>query len=528
MRYGADNRMLTYEYDRVGRVKKRITVGAANYATTYSYLRPNSDEPYLSTPLVESIVQTGQNFSYTYDDAGNISSMTRNGVTTTYAYDTLGQLLRVNDPSANKTTIYSYDMGGNIVSCTEYAYTTGAVGAATKSISYLYGDSNWKDKLTSIDGKTITYDQVGNPLTFDGWTFTWKAGRMLASMVKTGTNAQFTYDHNGLRIKKVVNGVTTSYTLNGKNIVHMTQGSNDLHFFYDAQDKPAMVRFNGVDYFYVYNLQGDVVAMIDANGTQVVEYYYDAWGAPVAKTGSMAATLGTVNPFRYRGYVYDEETGLYYLRSRYYNPVWKRFVNPDAIDFSRDSILGYNLFAYCGNKPESRFDNLGFAWETIFDVISLGFSIAEVIADPYNPQAWFGLVGDAVDLIPFVTGVGETIRGLRFVDKVSGNVLEIAERADDTIDTYRALKRINKGSGKEVHHIIEKRFVSALADQNTNEMLSIALTKPEHRMFTNLWRQNLKYGKRVTDPLKIFEAATEVYFGYPQLMGGAVETLLKK
>ncbi len=118
---------------------------------------------------------------------------------------------------------------------------------------------------------------------------------------------------------KVVNGVTTNYTLNGKNIVHMTQGSNDLHFFYDAQGKPGMVTYNDVDYFYVYNLQGDVVALIDANGTQVVEYVYDAWGALIAKTGSMVATLGTVNPFRYRGYIYDEETGLYYLRSRYYN-----------------------------------------------------------------------------------------------------------------------------------------------------------------------------------------------------------------
>ena len=84
-------------------------------------------------------------------------------------------------------------------------------------------------------------------------------------------------------------------------------------FFHDAQGKPGMVRFNGVDYFYVYNLQGDVVALIDANGTQVVEYGYDAWGNPISKTGSLAATIGTLNPFRYRGYVYDEETPMYYL-----------------------------------------------------------------------------------------------------------------------------------------------------------------------------------------------------------------------
>lgn len=359
MRYGADNRMLTYEYDRVGRVKKRIAVGAANYATTYSYLRPNSDEPYLSTPLVESIVQTGQNFSYTYDDAGNISSMTRNGVTTTYAYDTLGQLLRVNDPSANKTTIYSYDMGGNIVSCTEYTYTTGAVGAATKNISYLYGDSNWKDKLTSIDGKTITYDQIGNPLTFDGWTFSWKTGRMLSGMSNANNSIQYVYDHNGMRTKKTVNGVATNYILSDKSIVHLEQAGNVLHFFYDAQGKPAMVRFNGTDYFYVYNLQGDVVAIVDTNASQVVEYTYDAWGVALSKTGSLATTLGTLNPFRYHAYVYDEETGLYYLKNRYYNPNWRRFINTDGLVGDTEDILNKAQFTYCMNNPVMLSDDDG-------------------------------------------------------------------------------------------------------------------------------------------------------------------------
>lgn len=352
LRFGEDNREITYAYDRVNRISTRTTVGAVNYMTTYSYLRPEGEEAYMSTPLVQTIAQNGQNFSYTYDNVGNISSVTRNGLTTTYVYDNLGQLTRVNDLHANKSTVYTYDRGGNITSYSEYAYTTGTLGAATKTVNYVYGDTNWKDKVTSIDGKEITYDAIGNPLTYDGWTFTWKTGRMLHSMVKSGTNVQFTYDHNGLRMKKVVNNVTTNYVLNGKSIVHMTQESNELHFFYDAQGKPAMVRFNGMDYFYVYNLQGDVVAMIDVNGTQVVEYIYDAWGVPISKSGSMATTLGTVNPFRYRGYVYDEETGLYYLRGRYYNPMWKRFINSDSIlaTIPKNSICS-NAFSYCRNAP---------------------------------------------------------------------------------------------------------------------------------------------------------------------------------
>ena len=143
----------------------------------------------------------------------------------------------------------------------------------------------------------------------------------------------FAYNENGLRVRKTVNGVITDYTLHGKNIVHLTQGDNELHFFYDASNKPAIVDFNGTKYAYVHNLQGDIVAILDSNGSKVVEYKYDAWerqiGCDVAAGNSNAAALSTLNPFRYRGYVYDEETGLYYLRSRYYNPVLCRFNTVD-------------------------------------------------------------------------------------------------------------------------------------------------------------------------------------------------------
>ena len=364
LRYGADNRIIAYTYDAIGRIATRAANSMqTSYLTTYQYLAPENGDSIQTTPLVQSITQNGQNFSYTYDNVGNITSVTRNGLTTTYEYDSLGQLIRVNDPHAGKSTMYLYDCGSNMTGYLSAPYTLApTLEGVNETVFYTYGDSNWKDKVTAIGGKAITYDAIGNPLTYDGWTFTWKAGRMLASMVKTGTNAQFTYDHNGMRIRKIVNGVTTNYTLNGKNVVHMTQGSNDLHFFYDAQGKPGMVTYNDVDYFYVYNLQGDVVALIDANGTQVVEYGYDAWGNPISKTGSLAATIGTLNPFRYRGYVYDEETGLYYLRSRYYNPVWKRFINADDIDtlsVNQGHIGQYNQFAYCWNNTTNMADESG-------------------------------------------------------------------------------------------------------------------------------------------------------------------------
>ena len=138
----------------------------------------------------------------------------------------------------------------------------------------------------------------------------------------------------------------------------MTQGSNELHFFYDAQNRPAVVVYNGTAYAYVKSLQGDIVAILDENGNAVVSYGYDAWGAPLWCTGELAETLGKVQPFRYRGYVFDEETGLYYLRSRYYNPRWGRFVNADVL-IGAGKLLSHNLFAYCDNVPVSFSDKHG-------------------------------------------------------------------------------------------------------------------------------------------------------------------------
>lgn len=174
-------------------------------------------------------------------------------------------------------------------------------------------------------------------------------------MQKSGETVEFVYNENGLRVQKTATSTgVTKYTLHGKNIVHMTQGSNNLHFFYDASNKPAMVVYNGVKYAYVHNLQGDIVAILDSNGTAVVQYKYDAWGRPISCSGSMASTLGTVQPFRYRGYVYDEEMGLYYLRSRYYKPEWCRFLNPDSGLFSK------NVYSYCNNQVIGYVDTDGY------------------------------------------------------------------------------------------------------------------------------------------------------------------------
>ena len=337
------------------------------------------------TNLVASITQPGCNCGYGYDDNGNIASATLNGKWTGYTYDALGQLIQVNEHSDTRsgengtTWKYTYDLGGNILKKERFAYADTTTPLET--VTYTYGDANWRDKLTAVNGNAIAYDAIGNPLNDGTWTYTWQNGRQLQKMQKSGVTAEFVYNADGLRVQKTVNGVATKYTLHGKNVVHMTSGTDELHFFYDAQNRPAVV-YNGTAYAYVKSLQGDIVAILDENGNTVVSYGYDAWGAPLWCTGELAETLGKVQPFRYRGYVYDEETGLYYLRSRFYNSSLCRFIDMDCL------IHSGNTFAYCCNSPASMHDVCGTTGDYAYDrdkVIEYGRQYYNK-QDPYYPQ----------------------------------------------------------------------------------------------------------------------------------------------
>ena len=372
--YDGAAQKVSYAYDDLGRVTTRAAEcgpDASKLTSVYEYV----DGGYgtnSTTPLVKKITQNGISFEYEYDSRGNIVSEKRGNLTTTYAYDALGQLIRVNDPHENATWVYNYDRGGNILSKVKYAYTTGAVGTALETIPYAYGDANWKDKLTAYNGTAITYDAIGNPLNDGSWTYEWAVGRQLKKMSREGQSLSFKYDHNGMRVQKVLEHSwypeTTNYTYHGKLLTHTEVAYTDfdevehtdkLHFFYDAQSRPAKVRFNGTIYTYLHNLQGDIVGILDNNGNLVVEYKHDAWGKLLSTTGSLADTLGVRNPFRYRSYVYDEETELYYLRSRFYNSEVLRFINVDGIVGAIASALPANMFMYCDDSPVIKSDANG-------------------------------------------------------------------------------------------------------------------------------------------------------------------------
>ena len=214
----------------------------------------------------------------------------------------------------------------------------------------------------------------GNPINwYNGSLYTnltWTQGRRLTSLNKGGATFSFTYDMDGIRSSKTANGATHNYiTQNGK-VVRETVSSNatnyTLDFIYDAGGSPfAMIYTNSggvkTTFYYVLNAQGDVVSLINEYGTQQASYTYDAWGALLSSQSynSNYPYLHNVNPLRYRGYYYDDETGWYYLQSRYYDPIVKRFINLDFWFTDCPNILNFNLFVYCGNSPTNNYDPQG-------------------------------------------------------------------------------------------------------------------------------------------------------------------------
>ena len=285
---------------------------------------------------------TGETYGYTYDASGNIVKITKNGVTTnSYAYDNQGQLTQANGIS------YTYDDAGNILT----------VSNGTTTHTYAYENANWKDLLTKYDGETISYDNSGNPTSYYNgtrWTFDWTNGRSLVSATDGETEISYVYDKDGLRTSKTVDGVVHNYIYASGKLLRETYGSNVLDFFYDENGAPYAMKYNGVLYYYVTNLQGDVIRLVDVNGTTKATYSYGPYGSTSASNN-----LANVNPLRYRSYYYDSETGFYYLQSRYYDPEIGRFINADGYAGTGQGILGYNMFVYCNNSPVINSDMTG-------------------------------------------------------------------------------------------------------------------------------------------------------------------------
>ena len=413
--YDKDNRLLKSAaegkaadrsgYDSLGRLDVLVNENDSDDVLTtfigYQDLSSSATSGQVKTWKVRPYGRTTYLYegTYSYDARGNITAIKEaDNNTRTFVYDSFDQLISEENPLFSKKWTYSYDDGGNILSKQEYV-TSGQTTKLLKTTTYTYGDEDWPDLLTAYNGESITYDGIGNPLSDGTWTYTWQHGRQLSEMSRSGTDITYSYDADGLRISKTVNGTTYHYYYLDSQLVEMTWGSNKLHFTYDSVG-PASVNYNGTIYNYIKNAQGDVVGLVDFNGTKVVEYIYDAWGNHLSTFGTMASTLGKYNPLRYRGYVYDTETGLYYLQSRYYNPTWGRFINADEYLSTGQSFFENNVFAYCYCSPVNLTDHTGKMAEA---AACFGVFTAEEFA------ASLAVLGLSGPVVVWVIGIGAVL-----------------------------------------------------------------------------------------------------------------------
>ena len=383
-------------YDDFGRLSSQgRSYSSFTGSKTYTYLTKTVSNTTYATGLVSSLVNTMGNttntYAYTYDSKGNITEFRLNGtLRAEYTYDDLGQLTQEirYETDQQVTTDYQYDNAGNIVTVvkTTLEYGNYRGGDADEDADrlipdiptpvvtttyYTYGDSVWGDKLTSYDGHTITYDAIGNPLSYyngSSYTFTWE-GRRLKTAQKGSTSLSFVYNDDALRTEKTVGSVTHHYYYSGSQLIAEEWNSNIILFLYDHDGTPVGMRYHkSTDnedvwsiYWYETNLQGDVVAVYSSTGTKLVTYTYGAWGETSASYSNGGGSTGAYyNPLRYRGYYYDTETNLYYLQSRYYDPAICRFINADSALYH--TMLGYNMFAYCNNNPVMGYDPSGREW----------------------------------------------------------------------------------------------------------------------------------------------------------------------
>ena len=368
----------TVTYDSCGRVAKTEWNTTNPLTLTYGYYSPDKQ---VGT-LPRKITVGSRTLSYTYDANGNITAITdtkgSSTVKESYVYDELNRLIRENSQTQKKTFTYEYDLGGNLVKVCEYPYTTGTLPTKPSATETGTFGQVWRDKLMKWNGVAMQYDSIGNMTKKGNTTFTWTQGRKLES-VNNGKKIRYYYDHAGNRVKKTVDNVTTEYCMAGDLLVTEKGEGRRIWYYYDSAANPVSMRVSGKDYFYVRNLQNDVIALIDDTGETVVEYKYNSWGKILSITGSKAGTIGKINPFRYRGYYYDEETGMYYLKNRYYDPEIRRFISADSYKVVMSSLKtldNRNLFSYCGQNPINRNDEYGAIWNLIASfAVGAGVSI---------------------------------------------------------------------------------------------------------------------------------------------------------
>lgn len=343
-----DGKEFNYKYDNLGRP---IEYNLNNqYYTKYNYISNGKK----TSLLMESINDNNTIFGYKYDKLGNIQEKHKNGILTNkYYYDEDSQLIK-EDYINNYTIVYNYDDNGNFMNVQKYEYNTDNIIGTDL---YEYNHVGNKDYLTKFNNENITYDEIGNTLNIGTKNFVWSNGRELTGYNDDNKNVNYVYSSDGTRISKIVNNEETKYYLEGKRIIFENRNGNMIYYIYNNEELLGF-KYNDNIYYYHKNIFGDIIGIFNDNYNEIAKYDYDSWGNILSIEDISDQNIANINPFRYRSYYYDNETEMYYLNTRYYNPKTRRFINADVI-LTNQNFYANNLYIYCYNNPIFRIDNEG-------------------------------------------------------------------------------------------------------------------------------------------------------------------------
>lgn len=426
---------IAYEYDALGRVIRTHNHFSDTNTSTQEYTYVSGKEAGVTTNLVASVREGNRAESYTYDACGNVETMVERSADGSerkirYYYDALNQLVREDNQKQNQTICYTYDVGGNMVRRDEYRYTENPVitEAPRKSDTFEYQTGGWRDQLRFYNGQAITYDAMGNPIQYRGMQMEWEQGHQLKHITGVGLDMYCRYNDSGKRIRKTVNGVTTDFYLDGSAILMQTSSDGSrIDFFYDDKGNVFAMKYQNEMYFYRKNLFGDILGILDSHGTELVKYEYNSWGKLLNLTDYSSNGLGRKNPFRFKGYYYDEELGMYYLNSRYYDPEVGRFISPDTTDILevQDDLYDKNLYAYCDNNSVMRIDSSGAVWHlAVGAVVGVATQFVADVGIGLATGSSFGEVISSLSLVDYAAAaIGGAIAasGIGFAGAVVAN-----------------------------------------------------------------------------------------------------------
>ena len=394
-------------YDDFGMLKKKVILNGNSEILTHTYkYKTRSNSKYASKQIAKEVIKTRNNTYteriYETDKVGNITKITDSQFgSEIYQYDSNGFVTKVGSDTID------YDNNGNIL---KY-----------KTNTYTY-DNLIKDRLIKFNNDTITYDTNNplNPISYKGNTFEYEGRRLVKY-----NNVTYKYDIDGKRISKNNNGNVTRYYYSGNKLV-VEVGNVTLDYLYDENNLLIGLIYNNNKYFYIRDAFQNILGLVDINGNVVVKYKYDLFGNLINISGSEASTIGKYNHFRFKGYYFDEESNMYYCKSRYYVPEWGRWLNADSPSFlDTTSVTKLNLFAYCENNQVMNVDyngNFGFSAMLIGALVgAVSNVIGQLISDTltnladddndFQFSSWQSYVGSAV---------GGAIGGAMLLTKIPG------------------------------------------------------------------------------------------------------------